>query len=53
LIYDNVKSNCNERKIPISQLEKELGFPRSSICKWNDNEPGVGKVKKILKNLLT
>ena len=26
MIYDNVKSNCNERKIPISQLEKELGF---------------------------
>lgn len=25
----------------------ELGFPRSSIRKWNTNEPSVGKVKKV------
>ena len=31
----------------ILKLESDLGFPRSSICKWNDNEPGVSKVKKV------
>ena len=47
LLYDNVKAICKERNITISRLEAELGFPRSSIRKWNTNEPGVGKVKKV------
>ena len=29
------------------KLEEILGFPRSSICKWNDNEPGIRKVQKV------
>lgn len=33
--------------ISISQLERDLEFPRSSICKWNDNQPGIRKVQKV------
>lgn len=47
MLYDNVKKVCDERKISILALEKALGFPRSSICKWNENEPGVHKVHKV------
>ncbi len=47
MIYDNIKAICKEKKISISRLEMILGFPRSSICKWNINEPSVGKVKKV------
>ncbi len=47
MLYDNVKAICNERKIAISKMESDLGFPRSSICKWNSNEPGISKVKKV------
>lgn len=47
MLYDNVKAICKEKKITISRLETELGFPRSSISKWNNNEPSVGRVKKV------
>ena len=47
LIYDNIKEICKKRNIPISKIEKDLGFPRSSICKWNENEPGVRKVQVV------
>lgn len=47
MIYDNVKAICNEKKVTISKMEADLGFPRSSICKWNTNEPSVSKVKKV------
>lgn len=47
MLYENVKKLCNERKVSISSLEKELGFPRSSIRKWNKNTPGVKKVQKV------
>lgn len=47
MLYDNVKAICKEKKITISSLETELGFPRSSIRKWNVNEPSIGKVKKV------
>lgn len=47
MLYDNVKAVCREKKIPISRLESELGFPSGSIRKWNTNEPGVSRVKKV------
>lgn len=47
MLYDNVKAICEKKRIAVSRLEAELGFPRSSICKWNTNEPSVGKVKKV------
>ena len=47
LLYDNVKRLCDEHKISISALERMLEFPRSSICKWNENEPGIRKVQKV------
>ncbi|WP_235622888.1 hypothetical protein [Enterocloster bolteae] len=28
-------------------MERTLNFPRSSICKWNENEPGIRKVQKV------
>lgn len=46
-IYDNVKAACKEKGITISKLETDLGFPRSSIGKWNTNEPSVSRVKKV------
>lgn len=47
LLYDNVKALCVAKGISISRLERDLEFPRSSICKWNDNQPGVRKVQKV------
>lgn len=47
MLFDNVRALCNERNIAISKLEDDLGFPRSYICKWNKNEPGIRKVQKV------
>lgn len=47
MLYDNVKTICNEKGITIAALERELDFPRSSIQKWNENEPGIRKVQKV------
>ena len=46
-IYDNVKRLCAAHGKKVLELESELGFPRSSISKWNDNIPSVLKVKKV------
>lgn len=47
MLYDNVKKLCEEKGVSILSLEKALGFPRSSICKWKENEPGIRKVQKV------
>ena len=47
MIYDNVKRACEKKGISISTLEKKLEFSHGSICKWNDNEPGIRKVQKV------
>ena len=47
MLFDNVRALCNERNIAISKLEDDLGVPRSYICKWNKNEPGIRKVQKV------
>jgi hypothetical protein len=46
-IYQNVKTACLESNITVNALEKELNFPRSSICKWDKNTPGIDKVKAV------
>ena len=47
MLYNNVKVLCERDGISVSQLETTLNFPRSSICKWNENEPGIRKVQKV------
>lgn len=47
MLYSNIKALCESNGISISQLERILKFPRSSICKWNDNEPGIWRVQKV------
>lgn len=47
MLYNNVKKLCEENKVTVSQLERDLEFPRSSVCKWNENEPGITKVRKV------
>lgn len=46
-LYGNVKKACYEKGISIKALEEKLDFPRSSICKWDVNTPGIDKVKAV------
>ncbi len=47
MLYDSIRSLCKEKGVAVSKMETDLGFPRSSICKWNENEPGIRKVQKV------
>lgn len=47
MIYDNVKRVCDEKGISVGKLEKELDLSNGSVCKWNENEPGIRKVQKV------
>ncbi len=51
MIFDNVRHLCREKGISITKLEDDLGFARSSVCKWNKNEPGIRKVQKVANYL--
>lgn len=50
-IYEIIKVKCAKKGISIASLEKDLGFPRSSICKWDKNTPSVIKVKLVADRL--
>ena len=50
-IYENVKKVCATKGVSIYALEERLGFPRSSICKWNTNIPSAIKVKAVADEL--
>lgn len=47
MLYDNVKALCGENGVSVGKMEKDLNFSNGSICKWNENEPGIRKVQKV------
>ena len=46
-LYERVKDIASEKGYSINKLEKELGFPRSSISKFNKNKPSMDKIKQV------
>lgn len=46
-LYENIRDLAKTKGISINKLEKELGFARSSISKFNKNTPGTDKIEKI------
>lgn len=53
MLYNNVRAMCDAKGITVSKMEDDLDFPRSYICKWNKNEPGIRKVQKVADYLGT
>ena len=47
LIFDYIRAICEKKGFSIKQVERDLGFSNSSICKWNECEPSVWKVQKV------
>lgn len=47
MIYVKVQELCTQKGISIYRLEKDLGFPNSSINKWKTSNPTVDKLKKV------
>ena len=50
-IYKKIRIACAENDITVAALEQELGFARSSICKWDTNRPSVDKLKAVADRL--
>lgn len=46
-LYEQVRDVAKEKGYSINKLEKELGFARSSINKFNKNKPGMDKIQMI------
>ena len=51
MLYDTVKRICEKKGLSIGKVEKDLQLSNGSICKWNDNEPGIRKVQKVAEYL--
>ena len=52
-LYESIKKKSAEAGKSINQIEIDLGFPRSSIHKWDVNIPSVAKVKAVADELHT
>lgn len=48
-MFERIKNLCVENGVSIAKLERELGFPRSSIRKWNSSSPSIDKVQKVVQ----
>lgn len=46
-LYEQIKEAATSSGYSINRLEKELGFARSSISKFNKNKPSMDKIKQI------
>lgn len=47
MVYDNIIRLCQERKIRVSRLEKELGLGNATIRGWATYNPRVDLLKKV------
>lgn len=43
----NIQSLCKEYDTTVPKLEKDLGFGKGSIYKWDKNSPSVDKLQKV------
>lgn len=46
-LYEQIKEVASTKGYSVNRLEKELGFPRSSISKFNKNKPSIEKIQQI------
>ena len=50
-LKENVKRIAKERVIPLSQIEKDLGFSEKYISKWDKNNPSINNVVAVAEYL--
>lgn len=53
MIYERIKELCKQNGISISELEKEIGVAKGSICKIDRHKPNSNKMQAISKRLNT
>lgn len=47
IIYTRIKELCEEKKITIAALERELGFSKGAVSKWVRNFPNAAYLVKV------
>lgn len=47
MLYERIKELCRQKGVSIAQMEREIGFPRSSISKIDKHTPSMDKIQKI------
>ena len=51
MIYQNIKSIADSKKISIRKIEQETGITLGSIYHWDEIKPSVDKVAKVANYL--
>ncbi|MBP3037948.1 helix-turn-helix domain-containing protein [Bacillaceae bacterium Marseille-Q3522] len=46
-MLENIQRLCVKSGISVAKLERELGFGRGSIYKWDKNSPSIDKLQKV------
>lgn len=46
-LIEKIKELCDSRDTTLVGLERELGFSRGSMRKWNDASPSVERLQKV------
>ena len=47
MIYEKIKEICKAKGITVRKLEQDLGLGRGSVRKFDQHDPGVGKMHMI------
>lgn len=51
VIFDKIKSICDEKKISISALERMAGLGNGTISGWNESSPRLDKITAVANAL--
>lgn len=51
MLYDKVKAIAEQKKIPISRIEKDCELQQGSIGHWNKSKPSYDKLVSVAKYL--
>lgn len=46
-LFESVRAICKQKEIPVQRVEKDCGLGIHTIRRWGENEPSIGKVKKV------
>lgn len=47
LIYNNIKTICDEKRLSIAEVEREAGLKNGTIGKWRTCSPRVENLKAV------
>ena len=47
MIYERIKAICDQREIPIYQLEAKAGVSNGTIGGWRTADPKMSTLKKV------